>query len=457
MSLLEGVKNFDRQTLISLLNGFRSAYRGVITQAFQYVVAQPIKGLLFLMVLLVSLGVSYFAGSNIPMIENSRDIPKSGYVVSEGVGQETPAVELDNQGKQIATSWVDIFKDVLKSADPMLNDFINLTPQYIDASGSEIPFTIGSVASPKPVFDSLMGISTSIIILFLVLDSIKTITKGGSLKQTGKRYLIGIILLFSTGTLLILSIRFANALTTDVFQASSENGQSILGGYVEEHLDSLGAAYEAEDASFWGWVTGEDRYNPIETLQAYVSTFFALLPTLIIFALLFLIIIQMAWRWAMLYILTPLAPLAQVFYMAPFRNDITRKFWSTWISNLIHLPLFLLAYKLVVDGFLSNADNTSPSHTLIFIVSLFILWQINTQVGRIFGEFEAVSSSAFGQLIPQKIALEGVLGGTSSAVSGVRKSVSSVSNVVTRNIKKKDKRRTPIPKKKRRAPVRRSA
>ena len=401
MSLFSVTKHFDRESAKAQLATFRREYKEPLSKVWRYCVQTPGRAFALGIGLILLLVAGFYLGSNISGYARTNAITPTTYVVSTGIGQEEP-LEVDNQTKKIATSWVDMFQALLETTDPLFDDFLGQTPRYVSSTGADIAFSTGSVRSPKPLFDTMMGLSTSIIVLFLALDAVKVVTKGASLRNIGKRYLIGFILLFSTGWLLNLSIDFANTLTTDVFGAT-DDGRSILGNYIGAHLDELAGQYEAKEGTIWGWLSGEDRYGPIETLQAYVTTFVVLLPTILMFLLLFLIILQMAWRWMMLYVLTPFAPLAQVFYIAPFGNGITRKFWTTWISNLIHLPIFLLCYKLITDGLLSTPGNISITHTLIFIVALFLLWRVNSQIGSIFTELGGFVSNFQGEGFPDQL------------------------------------------------------
>jgi hypothetical protein len=357
---------------------------------------KPLQGIAVVFLLLLLLFGSFQVGLNTSRTYfsfNQRTETQS-YTPSKGVGQE--ATKLKNDGKKIVRDWIDIFRNIFSSFDPLFKDFLNLTPQYIDSTGSDIKFTTGSIKSPKPIFDAMMGLSASIITLFIAFEGLKVVSGGKeSLREVFKKYLLGVILLFLTGWVMIISIQFANSFTQDILGVTGSGGQSILSEYVNKYLDSLKLQFESSSENIIETLSGANTSNPIEILQAYLSTFATLFPTIIMTILFLLIIVQMAWRWAMLYILAPFAPLAQIFYLAPFKNNITRNYWNTWISNLIQLPIFLIAYKIIYTGFLQNQSNISASHVLLFIVFLFVLWQSNYKIGRIFGDISAISSNAY--------------------------------------------------------------
>ncbi|MBC7471697.1 MAG: hypothetical protein H7196_00320 [candidate division SR1 bacterium] len=344
------------------------------------------------------------------------------YIPSNGVGQEAPIqAPIKNDGKKITRDFIDFFKNIYRSLDPLFKDFLNFTPQYITQAGTDIQFTTGTVKSSKPVFDIFMGISTSIIVLFLTIESIKVISgSSGSLKELGKKYIIGFILLFISGWILSVSIDLANVFTQDVIGINSSNGQSILTEFVNKYLDNLKAKYQDSNTEIFGVNTGSNNSNPLEILQVIFQAFVILLPTIVITILFLFIILQMAWRWVILYLLAPFVPLAQVFYLAPFKNDITRNFWNSWISNLIHLPIFLICYKIFYEGFLANQTTTSNSQILIFIVFIFILWQVNSQIGRIFGEIGVISSNTFGNGLIQGLGYESGRMGIDYTKGGVK-------------------------------------
>lgn len=366
-----------------------------------------VQGILLAILLIVSFIGAFFIGSKISsryfipnltktLIAQVAQKQELKYVPSNGTGQETAAPTIKNDGKKIIRDWIDIFKNIFNSFDPFFKDFLNLTPQYITTSGSDISFTTGTVKSAKPIFDIFMGISTSLIVLFLTLESIKIIAgSASSLKEVAKKYLVGFILLFISGWIISLSIDLANAFTQDVIGLAGTNGQSILNEYTNKYLDNLKLDYQDSSSNIFQDLLGANTSNALEILQAYFKMAIILLPIGIITILFLFIIIQMAWRWAMLYLLAPFAPIAQVFYLAPFKNDITKNYWSTWTTNLTHLPIFLVCYKIFHEGFLANQTTTSASQILIFIVFLFILWQVNSQIGRIFGDIGVIASNSF--------------------------------------------------------------
>lgn len=365
------------------------------------------QGFVITLLLTFSLLGAFFVGSKLSNIyfvpsftqkntTQANQLRFSTYIPSNGIGQETTTTTIKNDGKKIIRDWIDIFRKIFNSFDPLFKDFLNLTPQYITANGSDISFTTGTVKSAKPIFDIFMGISTSLIVLFLTLESLKVIAgSAGSLKEVGKKYLIGFILLLISGWIISLSIDLANAFTQDVIGLTGTNGQSILSEYTNKYLDNLKLDYQDSSSNIFQAILGLNTSNALEILQAYFQTFIILFPSIIITILFLLIIIQMAWRWAMLYLLAPFAPIAQVFYLAPFKNDITKNYWNTWTTNLIHLPIFLVCYKIFHEGFLANQTTTSAPQILIFIVFLFILWQVNSQIGRIFGDIGVIMSNSF--------------------------------------------------------------
>jgi hypothetical protein len=397
-----------------------------------------IQGVLTVLLIIFSLFGSFLIGSKIssahflPNLIQSQTSSKQTiksqeqkYIPSNGVGQEAPVTPIKNDGKKIIRDWIDIFKNIFNSFDPLFKDFLNLTPQFITQNGADIQFTTGTVKSPKPVFDIFMGISTSLIVLFLTLESIKVIAgSAGSLKEVGKKYIVGFILLFISGWIISISIDLANVFTQDVIGLSGTNGQSILTEFTNKYLDNLKAQYQDTNTDLIGIITGTNNSNPLEILQAYFQMLIILFPSLIILGLFLLVTLQMAWRWAMLYLLAPFAPLAQVFYLAPFKNEITKNFWGTWTTNLIHLPIFLVCYKIFHEGFLANQTTTSNSQILIFIVFLFILWQINTHIGRIFGEIGVIMSNSFSTNVLTGASLAagwwGTKNGTKLTIGGVK-------------------------------------
>jgi hypothetical protein len=414
-----------------------------VTSLFEFVgriyKKNNIQGIFVIIVILFSLLGGYLLGSKlsntylIPNLTQSQTSskqtiksPEPKYIPSNGVGQEAPAApQIKNDGKKIIRDWIDIFKNIFNSFDPIFKDFLNLTPQYITQNSADIQFTTGTVKSPKPVFDIFMGISTSLIVLFLTLESIKVIAgSAGSLKEVGKKYLIGFILLFISGWIISISIDLANIFTQDVVGLSGTNGQSILSEFTIKYLDNLKLQYQDTNTDLIGIITGANNSNPLEILQAYFQMLIILFPSLIILGLFLLVTLQMAWRWAMLYLLAPFAPLAQVFYLAPFKNEITKNFWGTWTTNLIHLPIFLVCYKIFHEGFLANQTTTSNSQILIFIVFLFILWQINTHIGRIFGEIGVIMSNSFSTNVLTGASLAagwwGTKNGTKLTIGGVK-------------------------------------
>jgi hypothetical protein len=396
-----------------------------------------IQGVLTVLLIIFSLLGSFLIGSKIssayflPNITQTKALskittksPEPKYIPSNGVGQEAPVTPIKNDGKKIIRDWIDIFKNIFNSFDPLFKDFINLTPQYITQTGADIQFTTGTVKSPKPVFDIFMGISTSLIVLFLTLESVKVIAgSAGSLKEVGKKYLVGFILLFISGWIISISIDLANVFTQDVIGLSGTNGQSILTEFTNKYLDNLKGQYQDTNTDIIGIITGANNSNPLEILQAYFQMLIILFPSLIILGLFLLVTLQMAWRWAMLYLLAPFAPLAQVFYLAPFKNDITRNYWNSWVSNLIHLPIFLVCYKIFHEGFLANQTTTSNSQILIFIVFLFILWQVNSQIGRIFGDIGVIGSNTFGNGLVQGLGYESGRLGIKYSKGGIKNTV----------------------------------
>jgi hypothetical protein len=438
VSITSLVSLIDRQKLGENMKILQTEVTSLVEFIGKIYKKNKVQRLVTSLFIIFSLLGSFFLGlkiSNVYFLPNLTQSPTLStqttkhsvptYIPSNGVGQESPLNPIKNDGKKIIRDWIDIFKNIFNSFDPIFKDFLNLTPQFITQNGADIQFTTGTVKSPKPVFDIFMGISTSLIVLFLTLESIKVIAgAAGSLKEVGKKYLVGFILLFISGWIISISIDLANVFTQDVIGLSGTNGQSILTEFTNKYLDNLKAQYQDTNTDLIGIITGANNSNPLEILQAYFQMLIILFPSLIILVLFLLVTLQMAWRWAMLYLLAPFAPLAQVFYLAPFKNEITKNFWGTWTTNLIHLPIFLVCYKIFYEGFLANQTTTSNSQILIFIVFLFILWQINTHIGRIFGEIGVIMSNSFSTNVLTGASLAagwwGTKNGTKLTVGGVK-------------------------------------
>ncbi len=298
------------------------------------------------------------------------------------------------------TSFKDSYKKVLETFDPIFLGFISKTPDVTGKSQEYLSGSIFNVLSYSDVvlsdggrIDSSIKYSSKLMIIVIpsisLLLSIYVFTellKEGDSKipiyQIIMRVVKTVILLIITPHILSLSIQGAN-----LFSKFVMNNGGML-DFLKNFIDQLSSDPSPDNFLSNLFFGGTSFFGFLQSLPV-------LIPIMIIVILFIFLAFQFIIRFVQMYFLACIYPLAVLFEVHPKMGSVSRNYWKTWISLLIHQPFFILGYVLVQEMLLQMLK-TGPSlvQIIMFVGLLMFLSGINVLVSKIFGDvFTSISQN----------------------------------------------------------------
>ena len=320
-----------------------------------------------------------------------KDVKKTKTIIDFNIG----GVEENN-----ITTFKDSYKKVLETFDPILLGFISKTP---DVTGKSQEFLGGSIfnvlgysdvlLSDGGRIDSSIKYSSKLMIIVIpaisLLLSIYVFTellKEGDSKlpiyQVIIRVVKTIILLIITPHILSLSIQGANLISKFLMN----NGGML--DFLKNFIDQISSDPNPDNFLSNLFFGGTSFFGFIQSLPV-------LIPVMIIVILFIFLAFQFIIRFVQMYFLACIYPLAVLFEVHPKMGSVSRNYWKTWISLLIHQPFFILGYVLVQEMLLQMLKS-GPSlvQIIMFVGLLLFLSGINVLVSKIFGDvFTSISQN----------------------------------------------------------------
>ena len=298
------------------------------------------------------------------------------------------------------TSFKDSYKKVLETFDPIFLGFISKTPDVTGKSQEFLGGSIFNVLSYSDVvlsdggrIDSSIKYSSKLMIIVIpaisLLLSIYVFTellKEGDSKlpiyQVMIRVVKTIVLLIVTPHILSLSIQGAN-----LFSKFVMNNGGIL-DFLKNFIDQISSDPSPDNFLSNLFFGGTSFFGFIQSLPV-------LIPIMIIVILFIFLAFQFIIRFVQMYFLACIYPLAILFEVHPKMGSVSKNYWKTWISLLIHQPFFILGYVLVQEMLLQMLKS-GPSlvQIIMFVGLLLFLSGINVLVSKIFGDvFTSISQN----------------------------------------------------------------
>lgn len=324
-------------------------------------------------------------------IDTYKEWPRNKPVVGLNVG----GVEDNN-----ITSFKDSYKKVLETFDPIFLGFISKTPDVTGKSQEFMGGSIFNVLSYSDVvlsdggrIDSSIKYSSKLMIIVIpsisLLLSIYVFTellKEGDSKlpiyQVIIRVVKTVILLIITPHILSLSIQGANLISKFLMN----NGGML--DFLKNFIDQLSNEPSPDNFLSNLFFGGTSFFGFLQSLPV-------LIPIMIIVILFIFLAFQFIIRFVQMYFLACIYPLAVLFEVHPKMGSVSRNYWKTWISLLIHQPFFILGYVLVQEMLLQMLKS-GPSlvQIIMFVGLLLFLSGINVLVSKIFGDvFTSISQN----------------------------------------------------------------
>ena len=298
------------------------------------------------------------------------------------------------------TSFKDSYKKVLETFDPIFLGFISKTPDVTGKSQEFLGGSIFNVLSYSDVvlsdggrIDSSIKYSSKLMIIVIpsisLLLSIYVFTellKEGDSKipiyQVMMRVVKTVILLIVTPHILSLSIQGAN-----LFSKFVMNNNGML-DFLKNFIDQISSDPSPDNFLSNLLFGGTSFFGFIQSLPV-------LIPVMIIVILFIFLAFQFIIRFVQMYFLACIYPLAILFEVHPKMGSVSKNYWKTWISLLIHQPFFILGYVLVQEMLLQMLKS-GPSlvQIIMFVGLLMFLSGINVLVSKIFGDvFTSISQN----------------------------------------------------------------
>lgn len=346
---------------------------------------------------LLVLGISIFLSITLLLITSQT------YVNVKSEEKKTVSIVDLNIGgieENNITSFKDSYKKVLETFDPIFLGFISKTPDVTGKSQEFMGGSIFNVLSYSDVvlsdggrIDSSIKYSSKLMIIVIpsisLLLSIYVFTellKEGDSKlpiyQVMMRVVKTVILLIITPHILSLSIQGAN-----LFSKFVMNNGGML-DFLKNFIDQISSDSSPDNFLSNLFFGGTSFFGFLQSLPV-------LIPIMIIVILFIFLAFQFIIRFVQMYFLACIYPLAVLFEIHPKMGSVSRNYWKTWISLLIHQPFFILGYVLVQEMLLQMLKS-GPSlvQIIMFVGLLLFLSGINVLVSKIFGDvFTSISQN----------------------------------------------------------------
>lgn len=330
-------------------------------------------------------------------------ITSQTYVATNKEIKETRSVLEFNLGgveENNITTFKDSYKKVLETFDPIFLGFISKTP---DVTGKSQEFMGGSIFNVLGYSDVLLSdggridssIKYSSKLMIIVIPSISLLLsiyvftellKEGDSKlpmyQVIIRVVKTVILLIITPHILSLSIQGANLISKFLMN----NGGML--DFLKNFIDQISSDPSPDNFLSNLFFGGTSFFGFLQSLPV-------LIPIMIIVILFIFLAFQFIIRFVQMYFLACIYPLAVLFEVHPKMGSVSRNYWKTWISLLIHQPFFILGYVLVQEMLLQMLKS-GPSlvQIIMFVGLLLFLSGINVLVSKIFGDvFTSISQN----------------------------------------------------------------
>lgn len=339
----------------------------------------------------VLLSLTLFVITSESYVYVDKDVKKTNTIIDFNIG----GVEENN-----ITTFKDSYKKVLETFDPIFLGFISKTPDVTGKSQEFLGGSIFNVLSYSDVvlsdggrIDSSIKYSSKLMIIVIpaisLLLSIYVFTellKEGDSKipiyQIIIRVVRTVILLIITPHILSLSIQGAN-----LFSKFVMNNGGML-DFLKNFIDQLSSDPSPDNFLSNLFFGGTSFFGFLQSLPV-------LIPIMIIVILFIFLAFQFIIRFVQMYFLACIYPLAILFEVHPKMGSVSRNYWKTWISLLIHQPFFILGYVLVQEMLLQMLKS-GPSlvQIIMFVGLLLFLSGINVLVSKIFGDvFTSISQN----------------------------------------------------------------
>ena len=320
-----------------------------------------------------------------------KDVKKTKTIIDFNIG----GVEENN-----ITTFKDSYKKVLETFDPIFLGFISKTPDVTGKSQEYLGGSIFNVLGYSDVLlsdggriDSSIKYSSKLMIIVIpaisLLLSIYVFTellKEGDSKLPMYQVIISVVktvvLLIITPHILSLSIQGAN-----LFSKFVMNNGGML-DFLKNFIDQISSDPSPDNFLSNLFFGGTSFFGFLQSLPV-------LIPIMIIVILFIFLAFQFIIRFVQMYFLACIYPLAILFEVHPKMRSVSRNYWKTWISLLIHQPFFILGYVLVQEMLLQMLKS-GPSlvQIIMFVGLLLFLSGINVLVSKIFGDvFTSISQN----------------------------------------------------------------
>jgi len=339
----------------------------------------------------VLLSLTLFVITSESYVYVDKDVKKTNTIIDFNIG----GVEENN-----ITTFKDSYKKVLETFDPIFLGFISKTPDVTGKSQEFLGGSIFNVLSYSDVvlsdggrIDSSIKYSSKLMIIVIpaisLLLSIYVFTellKEGDSKLPMYQVIISVVktvvLLIITPHILSLSIQGAN-----LFSKFVMNNGGML-DFLKNFIDQISSDPSPDNFLSNLFFGGTSFFGFLQSLPV-------LIPIMIIVILFIFLAFQFIIRFVQMYFLACIYPLAILFEVHPKMRSVSRNYWKTWISLLIHQPFFILGYVLVQEMLLQMLKS-GPSlvQIIMFVGLLLFLSGINVLVSKIFGDvFTSISQN----------------------------------------------------------------
>lgn len=320
-----------------------------------------IKNLLVLLFLFIIIFCSYFKGN----VWAQEDEIQQEYEISETEKQQILGI-IDS-----IKEGIDLFSDTFST-------FVIYTP---DVTSDPIDILGKYEIKNTSIFRNvLIGITTPVLAVFIIFKGIQLITSDeSSIKIREFVYrVIGVICLF-----LLSNFIFAYSIKINNLFIESITDGNNFSEYLIDYFALIETSIKEGNISDYAFF----EFNPVVQGVGSVTSLPFTVPLFLMFLIFIFIGLQFIIRFITLYFLSIFYPLIIPFILLESTEGVVFSYFRVWFSFLIHQPIFIIGYSLViniVDGMLTNGANFNL--LLTYIGAMIFLSSINVFIGKILSE-----------------------------------------------------------------------
>jgi hypothetical protein len=333
--------------------------------------------------------------------------------VPKGQAEVSQSEEPSSSEKVTVSQFLTAYKTAIDIFSPIFDSFIAYTA---DVTGKSKPQGSSFQYSPTANYDtefitgttipSIRGyyqISLSIAIpILVVIVTFRGVVLSSNVKaKEAQEYSTFLWKLLLTIALLILGpqIMSIGIVSANLLSKEFAGGVSMT-EFLLNFVESLETQYESNAMDYISNGLSTVLSGGISGMLGFINSIPIILPLSLVLLLFLYVSFQFIIRFATLYFIAAVYPLAIIFLFA--NSKIPKNYLNKWISLLLHQPAFVLAYTIlqsIIQAMLDQRNNSGIELIIVFVGFLFFVASINVVVssiwGGIYSSIQQTATSAF--------------------------------------------------------------